>query len=184
MALSMTLHTDAAPRDARATAPGSLGTSSAGELLPGRPLRPPPVEVAELVRLVLASGSSMWVRARGASMRPAIPHGAAVHLVPTRETRPGDIVLAILPTGEPLLHRVARVRGTRITLRGDSLLRADPAIAIDAVIGVVDLVRVGGRTFDAAERPRASRAPLVRRVRHKARRAWRAWLRRGKAASS
>lgn len=126
----------------------------------------------------------MWVRARGASMRPAIPHGAAVHLIPTREARPGDIVLATLPSGEPVLHRVTRVRGTRIILRGDSLLRADPAISVDAVIGVVDLVRVSGQTFDAAERPRASRAALVRRVRHRARRAWRAWLRRGKAASS
>src|SRR5262245_60456519 len=182
MALSMTFTTDAAPRDV--TVPGSPGTSSAGEPLPGRPLRPPPVEVAELVQLVLGRGGSMWVRARGASMRPAIPHGAPVHLMPTREVRPGEIVLALLPSGEPVLHRVTRVRGARITLRGDSLLRADPAISIDAVIGVVDQVRVAGQTFDAAERPRASRAALVRRVRHKARRAWRAWLRRGKAAPS
>jgi hypothetical protein len=122
-----------------------------------------------LVADVVESGSRVWVKVRGASMAPAIPPGADVRLGPVRERslRTGDVVLARLPSGLPVLHRVKAVRRREIVLQGDALPNADPVIGPRAIIARGEAVRVG-----SVERPMPGRGP----------RPWRrlgsAWMRR------
>jgi hypothetical protein len=103
--------------------------------------------VAGLLKDALAAdGSSLW-RARGRSMRSSIGDGELVRLVapaPARLTE-GDVVLALLPHDQLVLHRIVRADDQRLVLRGDAQHRSDPAIARDAVIAVADPTPVPSR---------------------------------------
>lgn len=81
--------------------------------------------------------TGMWHRTQGSSMEPALPGGSAVEIVPMdgRQPRPGDAVLARLPDGSLVLHRVRRVSGGRLVLRGDGARRDDPSVAPSALLG-------------------------------------------------
>lgn len=117
-----------------------------------------------LARDVMAHGGALWIRATGDSMRPAIAPGARVRLVPpcgASTVRPGAVVLARLPSGVTVLHRVISVDGRRVTLAGDNMPAADPATTLSEVVAVADLVDHRGQVRPVGTRRRGS----VRRAR-------------------
>jgi hypothetical protein len=99
-----------------------------------------------LVRELANLDVSFWIRAGGSSMRPSIPPGTEVRLVPVghRQIRVGDVVLARAPSGLHVLHRVRHMGGHRIQLQGDANVTADPLMTDDSVLAVADAVRIGG----------------------------------------
>lgn len=99
-------------------------------------------------RMLLASvqeGKRPWMRARGHSMGPAIPDGAFVQLQPPGDLRRGDVVAALVPNRQLIIHRVLDVDGERVLLKGDALLRPDQWLQRDDVIAHVRRLRVDGR---------------------------------------
>lgn len=106
----------------------------------------------------IGRGFAIWIRVRGESMRPAIPAMAAVRIVPLagRQPRNGEVVLARLPTGRFVLHRVVRLSDKCIQLKGDALARRDVNVAHEAVLGLCDQVEIDGSVWDVMERPRDS----------------------------
>jgi hypothetical protein len=73
-------------------------------------------------------------------MLPSIASGAQVRLVAPGRPRVGDVVLARLPSGECVLHRVRRLAGDRVVLCGDGNVRDDPAIAATSIVAVADRI--------------------------------------------
>ena len=145
-----------------------LATAPAA-LVSGRTLELGREELLGLVGEVVPAGARLWVKVHGASMAPAIPAGADVRLGPVRERslRKGDVVLARLPSGLPVLHRVTAVRTHDVVLQGDALASADPPVSRDAILARAEAVRVG-----AVERP------IPRRGARPWRRIGSAWMRR------
>jgi len=114
-----------------------------------------------LVRERMRENTHVWIRVRGASMSPAMPPGSVVRLSPlgAEGARPDEVVLAELPSGLPVVHRVVAVNGEQVTLRGDALPRRDPFVRHEAILARVTAVRVGD------EERGVLRAPRWRRVR-------------------
>lgn len=114
-----------------------------------------------LVRERMRANTHVWIRVRGASMSPTMPAGSLVRLSPlmTDGPRRHDVVLAVLPSGLPVVHRVVAVDGEQVTLRGDALPRRDPFVRHEAILARVTAVRVGD------EERGVLRAPRWRRVR-------------------
>lgn len=95
--------------------------------------------VADLVALMLDQcGEAEWV-AKGRSMTPAIRHGQRVRLTPvTAEAfRPGQVVMAVLPGDHLVIHRIVRVDGDDLVLRGDARRRCDRRITTGDVVALV-----------------------------------------------
>jgi hypothetical protein len=131
-----------------------------------------PVDAAELDALLaesLGRGLALWIRPRGTSMQPAIPPSAAVRIVPAsaREIRPLDVVLARLPHGQLVLHRVLHAGPDRMHLKGDAMRRRDAVVPPHAILGVCDLVDVDGRVWRIEERPRDALAQLAAAARER-----------------
>ena len=89
-----------------------------------------------LIRETLGLGRSLWLDASGDSMYPVLRGGNRVLLAPReRAPRAGDIVLARF--GQRLvLHRVSRVVGSNVILRGDASEQPDPTVAGAETIGI------------------------------------------------
>lgn len=130
-------------------------------------------EFAEIVRTVTAAGAGAWVRARGNSMLPAIPHDADVFIAPLPVGGPavGDVVLAVRARGRPVLHRVVALRAGKVSLRGDNTLVLDPAVSSSMLLGIATKLRVGSmeipvpgpRRFELRMAVRRARARLASR---------------------
>lgn len=116
----------------------------------------------EVVRAAVGGGGTIWVRARGSSMLPAVPAGAHVRLgpLPDRPLRPGEVVLADIRAGAPLLHRIVDAEGETYRLKGDARLVPDPLVTHDRLVALADSVRVGDRVRPMPGPPR----PGMRRV--------------------
>lgn len=115
-------------------------------------------DFVSLVRDAVGIGGFVWIRAKGGSMLPAIPRGAAVRLAPVSadEVVPGAVVLATLPSGQPVLHRVLRADGGRVFLKGDNVARPDAATTLDRVIAHATHVQIDGVDVPLGDRPRRS----------------------------
>ena len=140
-------------------------------------LRCDTAEVIELVSMARAAGGSVWVRANSRSMTPAIPIGANVRLDPPSRIVAGDIVLAELPNGLLVLHRVHRVTGDRIMLRGDASSVSDPPISRSRVLARAEVVVVDGSERRIPPRALVSIRDIKRWIRpvvRFVRRTWRA----------
>ena len=91
----------------------------------------------------LARGESVWLRVRGASMRPWLREGDRIRIRPAAggRLRRGDIALFWRGPGRPILHRVVRVRREAGAIRYDCLGDAESGppetVPAPAVIGVV-----------------------------------------------
>ena len=129
------------------------------------PPTPPPRAITldeplhALVRDVTAHGGALWVRATGDSMRPTIAPGTRVRLAPIQSTSPlsvGVVVLARLPNGASVLHRIVALDGSRVVLRGDGMPTADPPVSRTDVVAVADLLEVGGAVREVGRRRRGS----------------------------
>jgi hypothetical protein len=157
-----TVHYLPAPSASAAAAPRALDVSSD--------------ELLALVSEVVDRDGTLWIRARGHSMEPAVPNGAMLRVGPPsgRPLRRGDVVLARLPTGVPAVHRVIDCGPHTVRLRGDAQFADDPPVAPSDVLAIVDLVAIDGRAVPVSARPRPA---LWRRLAGAGRR-WRMrWVR-------
>ena len=104
----------------------------------------------ELAAEVLTSGRPIWFKAWGTSMLPAIWPGdlVAVQQVSPENIAKGDIVLFVQEQ-RFYLHRVRHAlncAGVREwTTRGDALLRDDPTVTTNDLLGRVVQIRRNGR---------------------------------------
>ena len=121
----------------------------------------------DVVRAVLDAGFPVWLVARGGSMAPTIPSGAQVLVMPRAAAaalHEGDVVLAAPVRGTPVIHRVHRVAGGHLVLRGDAMEVDDAPINASSVVGVVTHRRDHGKAKALGRRrPRRWRF-VVRRL--------------------
>jgi hypothetical protein len=129
-------------------------------------------ELTSLLDDTLGRGLAIWIHPRGTSMQPAIPASAAAHIVPLRanELRKDDIVLARLPHGPMVLHRIHRICDDRVQLKGDAMRRRDAVVPRSAILGRCDEVEIDGIVYRAADRPRDSVSLLKAAARSRLRR--------------
>ncbi len=86
--------------------------------------------VCELV----AKGHKVTIRAKGNSMRPFLESGrdqAVLSAIGTPKV--GDVVLAEIYKGMYVLHRIDRIQGENITLRGDGNVRGTEACQLSDI---------------------------------------------------
>jgi hypothetical protein len=112
-------------------------------------------ELVDIIRQTARSGLKTWLRVRGSSMQPVIPHRGEVLIRARNEdvVRCGDVVLAVAVNGLPVIHRVVRVDGRQVHLKGDHCVWTDPPIPLEQIVGVVEAVRSGGRVHGIGRRP-------------------------------
>lgn len=132
-----------------------------------RRLEVSPAELVGVVQTTTSAGDSLWIRARGTSMEPAIPSGALVRVAPLPPgcVVPGDVVFALLGSEDPVLHRVVSIENGAVLLKGDNVAMPDRPVEIASLIGVVDAVNTGRRQESIAARPRRSLRAIVSRWR-------------------
>jgi hypothetical protein len=90
----------------------------------------------ELAAELLARGEAVEIVVGGASMWPLVRHGDRVRIESDRPVVVGAIA-ATLRAGHLVVHRVARLEGARVILRGDHREQPDLPVAREAVLGVV-----------------------------------------------
>lgn len=138
---------------------------------------------AGLLRGSLARGATAWLRVRTASMAPAIEAGDEVLLrgVPPSALVAGDVVC--VRRGDLLVvHRLLRrpCRASRtLTTGGDAGRGADPRVPWHDLVGVVVLVRRGGRVLPGPGPLRARARAWATLAREGLRGAWRRLTGRG-----
>lgn len=93
----------------------------------------------------LKEGRSVTLRARGYSMRPFIEHDRDDLIFSYAENiKVGDVVLAEIMPGHFVCHRVEKINGDKVTLRGDGNIRGTESCTLGDVRGkLVQVVRFG-----------------------------------------
>lgn len=91
------------------------------------------------IRQVILEGHTATFRVRGYSMRPGLENGrdkAVIAPLGESPVRKGDVILAEISPRVYVLHRVIRVEGDRLTLRGDGNVRGTETCRTTDVIGI------------------------------------------------
>ena len=83
------------------------------------------------------------LRVSGFSMLPSIWPGDIACVSRVAAYRPGDVVL-FSRNGRLFVHRVVEMSGGAVFTRGDSMLDADPPVALSDVLGRVESIERGG----------------------------------------
>lgn len=114
----------------------------------------------ELAREKLAQSSLVRLRVSSDSMAPLIEQGdtVLVRSVHPRDLRRGDLLL-VERDGSFLVHRLVAAGAHDVQTKGDNVSHADPAVALQEVLGRVVAVERGGRRIELEE----GRWPLVNR---------------------
>lgn len=135
------------------------------------------------VSLLLSEGRPVTLRAKGDSMYPFIVGGRdSVVLHPVAQVRAGDIVLACLPSGSYVLHRVHRMEpdGTVVLMGDGNVGRVERCHTTD-ICGTVHTILRNGRHVEchsSAERCKVRLWLLLlplRRYILAVRRRWKRW---------
>ncbi len=109
---------------------------------------------------LLNSGKTVTFAVKGCSMLPFIVGDKDSVSVKREEFFPGDAVLAHLPNGHYVLHRVESIEGDNVTLKGDGNLTGREHCLVSDVRGkVVQVLKSGTRPVDV------SRPSYKRRIR-------------------
>lgn len=121
--------------------------------------------IAETERFI-DEGKSVILPVDGRSMRPFIIGGKdKVEFAPLpTELRLGDVVMARVREGYPVVHRIVRIDGDQLTLEGDGNLGFQEHCHLE------DVVAQGICVIDRKGRKRSLTSP-------KARRNWKIWMR-------
>ena len=84
------------------------------------------VIIPEIARL-LDEGHSVTLTLRGVSMRPFLEDGRdkAILTKPSKPVRVGDVVLAEVSSRRYALHRIVKIVGSLVTMRGDGNLATE-----------------------------------------------------------
>lgn len=97
---------------------------------------PNSIIMPEIVNM-LNEGHTVTLRLRGFSMRPFLEDGRDKALLKKPEIiRPGDPVLAEIGKGVYVLHRIIKIEGSNVTLRGDGNINTE-ACHISDIKGIV-----------------------------------------------
>lgn len=105
----------------------------------------------EIVKL-LDEGHTVTLRLRGFSMRPFLEDNRDKALM-TKATNPevGDPVLAEIEPKHFVLHRIVRIDGDRVTLRGDGNLGCEHCTLADVKASIIGFYRKGRTTLDRTD---------------------------------
>ena len=97
------------------------------------------------VRAWIADGHDVTLRVRGVSMRPFLEDRRdKIVLTRPMEVKVGDAVLAEIAPGKYVYHRVVRIEGDRLTLKGDGNVHGTEACGIaDVAASTKQLIRKG-----------------------------------------
>ena len=106
------------------------------------------VLLPEVVRL-LDEGHTVTLRLRGFSMRPFLEDGRDKALL-TKAVNPkeGDPVLAEIEPKHFVLHRIIRINGNQVILRGDGNLGVEHCQLSDIKGAVIGFYRKGHKNLD------------------------------------
>ncbi len=98
---------------------------------------------------LLDEGKSVTFQVKGCSMLPFIVGDRDSVNVHRGDFAPGDAVLAHLPGGNYVLHRVESIDGDRVTLKGDGNLMGREHCRVEDVKGkVTQVLKRGSRPVD------------------------------------
>lgn len=105
----------------------------------------------------LHKGHTATLNLRGWSMRPFLEHDRdkALLCLPG-EVKVGDPVLAEVPAAQGdgtryVLHRIIRIEGDEVTLKGDGNLNEEHCLKSDICAAVVGFYRKGRKTLDRTD---------------------------------
>lgn len=81
----------------------------------------------------------------GNSMRPYLVGGRDKAIVesPAGNVRKGDVVVARLCSGETIMHRVVKIKGTNVTLLGDGNMKQEHCHTADIIGKATGFFRKG-----------------------------------------
>jgi hypothetical protein len=120
----------------------------------------PPTEVPAVVRTRAAllrrrvSVAPLWLPVRGPSMDPTVRDGWEVRVVPGSRPRRGELWAFYNPDGVLVVHRCRRSNDGVHLFAGDAVLRADPLVSDELLVGRVTGLRGGGATRVVTRRDR------------------------------
>lgn len=91
----------------------------------------------------VSKGEGFWLTVTGGSMFPTLHNERdSVYIEPLkRKLMIGDIPLVMDGAEHCILHRVVRIDGDMIFLRGDALFRVEGPISKDSILGIATLYR-------------------------------------------
>ena len=98
-------------------------------------------------------GKTATINLRGRSMRPFLEDGRdkAMLMIPTEPSKVGDAVLAEISKGHFVLHRIIRIDGNAVTLRGDGNLSDEHCLTDDIRAKAVAFIRKGRQKADSTD---------------------------------
>ena len=102
--------------------------------------------------------SAVWIAPADGGMEPAVPVFGMARVVPAegRPLRAGDVVVACGDDGQCMLQRVVSLGNEGLCLKADAYFKGERFVSRAQLIGVCDLVDVGGQTMPIAQRPHGS----------------------------
>jgi RimJ/RimL family protein N-acetyltransferase len=117
------------------------------------------------------SVGSVWVSPADGSMEPAIPRFAFARIAraASLNVRRGDVVIARDEQERCALRRVTRLARDHVGVRADARFGREELVPRAAVLGVCDVVDVGGKREPIATRPHGA-WKLLRAILHRRRR--------------
>ena len=99
---------------------------------------------------LLNDGHSVTINLRGFSMRPFLEDRRdKALLVKAKDVNVGDVVLTKVSTGQYVLHRIIRIDGNEITLRGDGNLNVEQCEKKDVYGFAKGFFRNGHKEMDS-----------------------------------
>ena len=100
----------------------------------------------------ISNGNSVQIRVKGNSMFPLLRNGNDIVILSpcnTSKLKPMDTIL-FRYKGKHLMHRIYRINGNTIYLRGDGAFEAKETCKFTDVVGKVEsIIRPDGRTISA-----------------------------------
>lgn len=101
-------------------------------------------------QLHAVAGKTVTLPLRGRSMRPFLEDGRdKALLIADSDYKVGDAVLAEISKGHFVLHRIIRIEGDRVTLRGDGNLNIEQCHLADVKAKAIGFYRKGRNTLDS-----------------------------------
>jgi len=105
-------------------------------------------------QLYLVEGKTVTLPLRGRSMRPFLEDGrdkALLIAARQKELCVGDAVLAEISAGHYVLHRIIRIEGKQVTLRGDGNLNVEYCNLSDIKAKAIGFYRKGNKNIDKTD---------------------------------
>jgi hypothetical protein len=112
-------------------------------------------DCARLLMATLTQSRAVWVSSVGQSMAPAIPLFGSARIVSVSDGAPkiGDVVAIRSSERQCTLERVLRLEGDGIVVKPDAHLTKEHRVPRDAILGICDMVQVGGSLVPIERRP-------------------------------